>query len=338
MKIIILFLLSFFAINAYSQKAKFTIQKLKLPAEIEYYNNQFSGLYITNDNLLLLSESRLQDKAEAKLYALKIADVERNIQDSNYVLPYKKITIKNLNILRDKMNFIGDDYEGLEAITIKDNAVYLSVETATQSNNCYLLKGTLQDTILNMDVLFMLPTPKPEDANGKHIYNAGYEAITTIDDAVYNIFEYNYFPKNNNIAIAIIPNSYTNVAYQKVVVDELPFRITDITKTGKKTFTAINYFYKGEGDDEVYRVPTFDVKNDTLIRDKKGYKSYCRLITMEFKKNKFTWKPLWEFPAQFWAYNWEGIAAYKNGYFIINDKYTPARPYSTVLLYVSPAK
>jgi hypothetical protein len=338
LKIYFFLILSFCTQISYAQKANFNVQKLKLPAEIAYYDNQFSGLFITNDNLLLLSESRLQDKAEPKLYSIKTADVEKNMQDTNYVLPYKKIIIKNLNVLREKIKAVGDDYEGLEAITIKDNAVYLSVETATPSNNCYLLRGVMQDTILNMDILFMLPTPKPFDANGKHIYNAGYEAITTIDETVYNIFEYNSFAKNYNIAIAIIANSYTNVGYQKIMVDELPFRVTDITKTGKKKFTAINYFYKGAGDDEVYRVPTTDVKNDTLTRDKNGYKSYCRLITMEYKKNKFTWKPLWEFPVQYRSYNWEGIAAHKNGYFIINDKYTPARPYSTVLLYVSPAK
>ena len=34
------------------------------------------------------------------------------------------------------------------------------------------------------------------------------------------------------------------------------------------------------------------------------------------------------------GYNWEGIAAYKAGYFIINDKYTPSRPYRTTLLYL----
>lgn len=338
MKYFILLLVFFSAKITFGQKTNFTIQKLKLPAEIAYYDNQFSGLFIANDNLLLLSESRLQDKAEAKLYSIKIADAEKNIQDSNYVLPYKKIAIKNLNTLRDRMQKIGDDYEGLEAITIKDNIVYLSVETATPSNNCYLLRGALQDSILNMDVLFMVPTPKPEDANGKHIYNAGYEAITTIEDVVFNILEYNSFPKNNNIALAITANNYNNALYQKIMVNDVPFRVTDITKTGKKTFTAINYFYKGAGDDEVYRVPNGDEKNDTLIRDKNGYKSYCRLITMEFKKNKFTWKPSWEFPIQYRSYNWEGIAAYKKGYFIINDKYTPARPYSTVLLYLSPVK
>ena len=338
MKYFTLLLVFFSAQITFGQKTNFTIQKLKLPAEIAYYDNQFSGLFIANDNLLLLSESRLQDKAEAKLYSIKITDAEKNIADSNYVLPYKKIAIKNLNTLRDRMQKIGDDYEGLEAITIKDNIVYLSVETATPSNNCYLLRGALQDSILNMDVLFMVPTPKPEDANGKHIYNAGYEAITTIEDVVFNILEYNSFPKNNNIALAITANNYNNALYQKIMVNDVPFRVTDITKTGKKTFTAINYFYKGAGDDEVYRVPNADIKNDTLIRDKNGYKSYCRLITMEFKKNKFTWKPLWEFPVQYRSYNWEGIAAYKKGYFIINDKYTPARPYSTVLLYLTPAK
>jgi hypothetical protein len=41
---------------------------------------------------------------------------------------------------------------------------------------------------------------------------------------------------------------------------------------------------------------------------------------------------------EYMSYNWEAIAAYKDGYFIMNDKYTAARPYSSVLLYVKPVK
>ena len=35
-----------------------------------------------------------------------------------------------------------------------------------------------------------------------------------------------------------------------IKIDPLPFRLTDITKTRGNDFTAINYFYKGEGEDE----------------------------------------------------------------------------------------
>ncbi len=52
------------------------------------------------------------------------------------------------------------------------------------------------------------------------------------------------------------------------------------------------------------------------------------------KKLSFTWKTLWEFPAAYNSYNWEGIVTYKKGYFIINDKYTAARPYYSTLLYL----
>ena len=334
MKFLFCFITVLFTQNTIAQNTNFSVKKLKLPAEIEYYDNQFSGLFVDGENLLLMSESRLQDNAEPKIYSLKLADIERNVSDTNFRMRFKKYPIKNLDILRNKMAMKGDDYEGLEAITMKDNIVYLSVETSTPSDNCYLLRGFFKDSILEMDLNFLLPTPKPIDAYGKHIYNAGYEAITTIDESIFNIFEYNSFIGKNNFAVGITPVSYTNVAYQKSMVGNIPFRITDITKTGKNSFTAINYFYKGGGDDSVYRVPTTDKENDLKTRDAKGYKSYCRLVTMEYKKGKFTWKPLWDFPTEYMSYNWEGIAAYKNGYFIINDKYTPARPYSTVLLFL----
>jgi hypothetical protein len=332
------FILTLFGLNhvCLAQKQNFTVHKFKLPAEIAYYDNQFSGLFIQGKNLIIMSESRLQDNAEAKLYTIETADLEKQLADSNYILPYKKIQIQNLDFLRERMTKKGDDYEGLEAITITDDYVYLSVETATPSDNCYLLRGKLQDTTLVMDKLFLAPTPKPFDANNKHIYNAGYEAITVIDDIVFNIFEYNSFINNNNFAIGVLPVSPSLVAYQKNVVTELPFRITDITKNGKNNYTAINYFFKGGGEDSVYRVSNYDAVNNKLIKTNNEYTSYTRLISMSYKKGKFIWEPLWEFPTDLMSYNWEGIAAYKKGFFVINDKYTPAKPYKTVLLYLKP--
>jgi hypothetical protein len=327
-------LLFYCAQSAYCQQAAFDVVKISLPSEIAYYDNQFSGMYIHKGNLYLMSESRLQDNREAKLYAIKLTDINRKLVDTSLALPFVKYPIKNLDVLRTKMDRLGDEYEGLEAIIIEEDEVYLSVETSTPCDNCYLLRGRINDSTVVLDPNLLLPLPKPITIDGSHIYNAGFEAIAINDKSILNFFEYNLFDYNNAI-ISITPASYTDVYYQKPTIEKIPFRITDITKTGKNSFTAINYFYKGGGDDAVYRVPKTDA-NDNLIRDTSGYKSYCRLIKINYKNYKYSWKPYWEFPAEYMSYNWECLAAYKDGYFVMNDKYTPAKPYSTILLYLQP--
>lgn len=337
MKYFLLFLLNICALNIAAQKTDFTITNISLPEEIAYYDNQFSGLYVHEEKLYLMSESRIQDNAEAKLYSMNIKDVEAKILDSSFVLPYKKIRIINLDILLKKMDAIGDEYEGLEAIVIKGKNVYLSIETATASDNCYILKGELNDTTLVLNENDIILQPKPITPVGNHVYNAGYEALALSKNLLFSFFEFNYFPKLNKVNMIKL-NSFNRVSLSDFKIQKLPFRITDITATGKNTFTAINFFYKGEGKDEVYRMPSNEVENNALIKDSSGYHSYCRLVKIKYKNNSFTWQRLWEFPVEYMSHNWEGIAAYKRGYFMINDKYTKIKPYKSVLLFLSPKK
>lgn len=322
---------------AFSQKKNFTIHNISLPPELSWYDNQFSGLYMHEEKLFLMTENRLQDKAEPKLYAINTSDLDHKLKDTSYVLPYKKYHIYNLEILREKMKAAGDDFEGTEAIAIDGNDVYLSVETATPSNNCYLVKGYLSDTAVIMYPDFLIAMAKPVNADGSHIYNAGFEAVAFQNKAFNAFFEYNYFPAGNYVKY-IDQWSFDNAGkYHPVEMEKLPFRITDITRLKNDRYAAINYFYKGDGDDAVYRVPADD-RNNKLIYDSAGYHNYCRLIELSYNQNNhhpnFTWKTIWEFPREYSYYNWEGIAAYKKGYFIMNDKYTPQRPYMSTLLYL----
>ncbi len=335
MKFLVTLTLTVILANSFAQPPNFTIKYIPLPEELAYYDNQFSGLYIQNNTLYLLSESRLQDAREAKIYSIAITDLNTKIADTNFAMPYKKYPIINLDKLRDRMYELGDEYEGLEAIVINGAEVYFTVETATPSNNCYLIKGILNDTAIDMDLKVLIPLPKPNTKDNKHIYNAGFEGLAIVEDELLAFFEYNNFA-DKNIVVSLTPTTYRDVFIKLPTVDKLPFRLTDITQTGKNTFTAINYFYKGDGEDEVYRVPKTDKANDKLIRDGFGYKSYTRLVKLTYKKNKFTWEPLWQLPFEYMSYNWEGIAAHNNGYFILNDKYTPARPYKSTLLYLKP--
>jgi hypothetical protein len=323
---------------ALAQQPQFAVHKLHLPKELAYYDNQFSGLATSADKLYLLSESRLQDKAEAKLYTVRLADLDRQLADTTYVLPYQKLPITGLAALRAKMADAGQRYEGLEALLVTPDAVYLSVETDTPSPLCYLLRGQLRADAVVLDTTFMLPLAKPLAANGAHIYNAGFEALAAADKHLLAFFEYNSFP-GQNYAYELASNHLMSSSMPtKLPFAPLPFRITDITAVGTNRFTAINFFFKGDGGDAVYRTPADDRPNAQLIQDQGGYKNYSRLLTIELKDNKLTWQPLWEFPEPYRGYNWEGIAAYHNGYFVINDKYTPSRPYQTTLLYLQRAK
>ncbi|HET9503787.1 MAG TPA: hypothetical protein VFO93_09605 [Hymenobacter sp.] len=330
MKYLATLLLSSLFFAAHAQPRQFDVRKLALPKELAYYDNQFSGLYIAQDKLFMLSESRLQDQAEAKLYTVALADLDRQLADSTYALPYQKLPIHNLPRMRARMAAAGQHYEGLEALLLTKDAAYFSVETTTPSTNCYLLKGRLGATAVELDTTFLLALPKPVAADGSHIYNAGFEALARADDHVVAFFEYNFFPKNYAYEVAGRGKNRIRL----LPFSSLPFRLTDLTATGGHHYTGIDYFFKGEGDDTVYRLPETDVPNYKLIAENGVFKNYCRLVDIELKDSKVSWTPLWEFPVAYRSYNWEGIAAYKGGYFIINDKYTPARPYQTTLLYL----
>ncbi|TGE23704.1 hypothetical protein E5K00_00385 [Hymenobacter aquaticus] len=314
------------------QRPELRVRRLTLPRELADPDNQFSGLYIVDQQLLLLSESRLQDRAEAKLYGLKLSDLSRQLTDTAYALPHRTFPIRNLEILRGKINGQHQVYEGLEALTMVGSTLYLSVETTTPSTNCYLLRGTLTGTAVVLDTTFLQPIPKPTFADGTHVYNAGFEALTTDRGRLFGFFEYNYFA-GGSYAYQL-PVKGGPGAGKALPIEPLPFRLTDITRTGRRRFTAINYFFQGGGEEAVYRTPDTDPANTGLIKSGTTYQSYCRLVTLRRRGRHFRWQPLADLPPRYMNYNWEGIAAYQNGYFLLNDKYTPARPYSSVLLYV----
>jgi hypothetical protein len=311
----------------------FSFANIPLPAELENANQQFSGLYIYDNKLYLLPECRLQDNQEAAIYSIELQSLDSVITKAGVFTRYKKIPLKGLDILRKKMDATGNEYEGTEAITLQGSSVYFSIETTTPSANCFLLKGKWQNDTIVMDTTLMFALRKPTKVNGEHIYNAGFESVMPRNGKLFCWFEYNSFESGSYVYVA--DTSLINIPIDSIAMQQLPFRITDITAADSNNAIAINYFYKGGGRDEVYR----PAENDScykIVHNDSGYFSYNRLIKLHVEQNAVTWKPVGDFPVQFWGYNWEGIAAYKNGYFIINDKYTDKRPYKSVLLYIKP--
>lgn len=324
-------ILVLYATSASAQKSAYTARTIKLPAEIADRNNQFSGLCRLGNQLLLLSESRLQESAEAKVYALDFTSIDAQLAQKAAELPYKKYLIRNLDKLRARIDSTGQHYEGLEAMTVLDNVAYFSVETATSSPYCYVLKGVLDDTrnTITLDAQYLVPLAKPTLTNGTHIYNAGFEAMASYGQNLLLLYEHNYFA-HDNYAFTLPTTDATPDIPRYVPIKRLPFRVTDMVPTGKNRFVGINYFFSG-ADDSVYRPSPTD-PNTKLIRPESRYQNYCRLISLRYKGNKISWKPLFELPKEYMLYNWEGLAAYRDGYFLINDKYGPSN--QSTLLYL----
>lgn len=310
----------------------FKIQELPLTAALAEPENQCSGMSVAGDYLYLLPENRLREIETARLYRARLTELDRCIGDKTLIPVFNPCPIVNLDVLARRIAREGSCYEGLEALCINGTAVYCSVETTTASPFGYLLKGHLRKDTIYMDTSLLLPLPKPASQPGTYIYNAGFESLYLIEEKLHTFFEYNYFEHSNHILVA---DTGLLLPPEKQAVCRLPFRLTDMTATGTGGLTGINYFYKGTMD-SAYRAK--DPGTASLIRDSSGYHGYCRLVHLEKDRDTICWNALWTFPPEWRSYNWEGIAAYKGGYFIINDKYTVQAPFRTVLLYLSEVK
>ncbi|MDU0371692.1 hypothetical protein ACFPAF_14910 [Hymenobacter endophyticus] len=331
MKYLLLIALLLAQLPVCAQKASFTIRTISLPPEIADKNNQFSGLFLRGKELLLLSESRLQDRAEAKVYGISLGSLDDQLAGRSTTAAFKKYRIQGLDRIKARIDSACQLYEGLEGLTMIGNDAYFTIETATQSAYCYVVKGLLSEesATITMDTNYLAPLAKPALTNGTHIHNAGFEAATGYNQSLLFLFEYNYFT-HDNVAFQLPTAAVRNDIPHYVPVQRLPFRITDLVYEGKNRFTAINYFYKGD-EDSVYRAPGTD-PNARFIQNGSSYHNYCRLISLRYRRDKITWKPLFELPREYMTYNWEGLAAYRGGYFLINDKYGPSG--QSTLLYL----
>ncbi|WBO85018.1 hypothetical protein [Hymenobacter yonginensis] len=309
-------------------------QTIALPPELADKNNQFSGLYLHGRELLLLSESRLQDQAEAKVYGLSLASLNRQLSGQPRELPYCKYPIRGLDQLRARIDSLGQVYEGLESLTVLNGVLYFTVETATAAPYCYLIKGRFDaaHTAIQLDPEYLVALARPALPDGTHVYNAGFEAMARYRRQLLLLFEYNAFPAGSQ-ALQLSAAATTAAQLRAVPVVALPFRVTDMVRTGRGRYTAINYFFNGP-DDTVYRPATTDA-NTRLVLDSAGrYQNYCRLIRLRYRRRQLRWEPLLELPRPYMTYNWEGLAAYRGGYFLLNDKYGPSG--QSTLLYIKP--
>ena len=327
--------------------------KINLSDTLAHPENQFSGLTYRNHKLYLLCESRIQENHIARIYSINKKELKKAIADSTYQPAHKTILIKNLEKVKAQIDAGGNLFEGLEAIDVKGKNVWLTIETISPSLKGYVISGKLKKNELIINDIDILALDIPLK-NGEVLDNSGYESIAYKNGKLLAAFEYNYFDTVNRFYSLNKNLSDTSIDY--LATAKVPFRITDWQFTGKDKLVALNVFYKGKAD-SYFRVPSTDSLNyKYTVNDKGEPESFARIIQIyktswtsytstgilhdikrsnKKKNDYYNWKTIGLLPSDYGkGYNWEGVTAFKKGYFITNDKFTPTRERKSYLLYI----
>lgn len=317
------------------QTSGWQVDSILLVKELRDPANQFSGLLVDGGRLYLLPESRYRKPVqEARLYSISLAHMDSALANSHFAPPFATHPIIGRDKIARRIEAFGDELEGLEAVAMNGNEVFLSAEVASPSINGYIMKGKWANDSIFLDEASLLAVRNPRLPNGQDIYNASFEGIAVAEGRLQLFFEYNYFEDKNYVYSY---NLHLDPASKdSALISPMPFRISDICYRGDGHYVGINPFYKGGGKDTINRPRMTDTLNTKLVFDGANYHNYGRLVSLQHNGNSFQWQPLYEFTGHLGnGYNWEGIAPYKGGFFVVNDLYTPSKPYS-LLVYIKP--
>jgi hypothetical protein len=341
MQRIFLILVLLYSTISYSQNTC-VLTDISLPAELKKGALQISGLYAHAGKIYLLGEhDKDANDPSQHIFSIDSNEISRSLTDANYVIRYHTLKIKNLDWALYEMGKKNESFDGLEAMVISNDTFYFSVETNWKNSQyCFLIRGRLTGNSIELDTNYLLPLKRPEDNIIKHVYNSGFEGLTLVDNYIYAFFEFNYFTDsafNNVLRINTKSNEIDSINIRKPI----PFRITDITNENDSTFYAINFFYNGTKE-QIYRENLLPEERALIALntgDTNNFKNFARIIKMHKKGNAFSWEPVGNFPentlpeVNYTAWNWEGIARFRNGFLVINDQYRGDANQSTNLMF-----
>ncbi|MDB5252229.1 MAG: hypothetical protein JWP27_1398 [Flaviaesturariibacter sp.] len=301
---------------------------IPLPQQLRATTEEFSGMAVWKDRLYLLPQYGSNKDSVLRgdffLYSIRLDSIRRVLDHKDTALTaYRTIRLAGINALSDTIRW----YQGMEAISIIDGRVFLSIETDDEKNrDCYVITGLLDRSGTRIDIdpkkVAVLP-------RFSFIPNAGFESLAWLpsEKKLLALFEFNAAPSGNH-GYLIDPTFKTKP--RAVSVPFSYFRVTDAVSTPKGVF-ALNYFWNGD-----YR----DYLNNCIVRAEEsladsvpslrrslmadtGYlrgKTNCftRIIRMKQRTAaRWTEHQVIEYTCS--DTNWEGLVPFGNGFLIISD-------------------
>jgi hypothetical protein len=326
--------------------AQVTRVDIPLPTALRATAEEYSGMAVWKDRLYLLPQYGSHKDSVLRrdffLYSIRLDSIRRVLDKKDTSLTcYRTIRLSGIDKLSDTIQW----YQGMEAISIVDGRVFLSIETDDEKNrNCYVITGLLDKTGTRIDIdpkkVAVLP-------RFSFIPNAGFESLAWLpaEKKILALFEFNASPHGNR-GYLIDPAFKT-----KPVAVPVPFsyfRITDAVSTPKGIF-ALNYFWNGDNKDYlnncIVRADSSNIADSvpslrSSIAADSGYlrrKTNCftRILHLD-KRTGSRWTEYEVIERTCSDTNWEGLVPFGNGFLIISD--ANGKSYLRTLLSYIPAK
>lgn len=303
--------------------------KIRLPDSLATGSREFSGLAVSGDRLYLLAENRDDHLAAptSGIYSISLDEAGRCISGgSRSILEYKYHPLNGIEKIKKKIN----GYQGLEALVFDNDVFFITVETELFTDSCFLITGRRENGVFEIDTTRIYGLEKPVQPNGEKIFNAGFEALAASGGNLYAFFEYNGFPEN--FALEIRPGG--NSAERLPVRRKISFRLTDAAVWKNRTLLGVNYFFPLKAE-AVYQKDLPGKDRELITGPDGGLKPFARLAVLKVKRWGVKLKRFISLPEEYWTSNWEGIARFRKGVLLVNDKFTRDGKHESQLVYVS---
>lgn len=311
-KLIVLFAMLIFMVSCRESENYGTknISFIELGGDLAERSIEASGLTWYGNNLIVLPQfpHKWNLENDGAIYFVTKERLEKYI-DGNNKTP----------IIGEKIKFIATGLDeigksrgsGYEAITFKDDTVYVSIESINGNKaTSYLVKGIIyfdeKKIVLNAESKF-------EVKSQTGIHNMGEETIVEFNESIYSIHEANGLNVNKLPTVAKLDNNLRKS--EKINFPNIDYRITDATSVDSSgKFFAINYYYPGEfkmlkpqlsdslKDYAIENVLEFQILEDKIVRTDK-----IPILISDGKSKE--------------GNNWEGIVRFKDGFLLITDRF-----------------
>ena len=280
---------------------------------------EFAALAKWKNKILLIPQNR--KTVIDSVFMIDEAEIDNALQ-KNMAATHSAYVINNLKhkgIKKDSL-YINDNllsnYDGIEAVVIKDDTIFFSLETNTSF--CYIIKGIINEDEQSINILQdTLHIP-----NTYGIDNAGYESLTYIPgkDSLIAFFECNKDIVNARAFMlgATLQNGVMPVKWNA----PLYFRLTDVYALNDSQLIGINHLFISKSfvseRDAYIKDVDLDLVKSQLTNGGNIDTCYTQLVALSLKENIISWIPL-AFVSLDCAGNYEGIVPFNESVLIVVD-------------------
>ncbi len=301
-----------------------TVFAIALPTPLSYPWAEFSGLSWYGDQLIMLPQ--FPARFDNQLFALDQQEIVDYLMGRRTEPPNPRPILLDDWAVQSQIS----GSEGYEAIAIRDNRVYMTIESRRATGMLsYLVSGEIAS---DLSTLTLAGDPITPIAPQSSLANLGDEAIVLLGDQVATFYEANGFLVNGN-PVAQLFDASTLVPTGELALPYVEYRVTDATAADAEgRFWIFNYFYPGDGS----LLPLLRRLGGAIPSGAQA-RPVERLIEFQFSPTGLQRTATPALPLQLLpnnvARNWEGVVrlqtAELDGFLIVTDSFP-----ETILAYV----